>query len=331
MSQSSAQAGGAPVAAPVRGAPRWGAPRCGYYSSVFMLWVGARFLWLGYLFVWLAAGWFFVWMPRARRASMAYLDRIHGAARRGWLRRVWQTYRHMVEFGFLLLDRAVMLAEENHGFAVTCDGLEHLAGAAVTAPGRNPEGIVLLTAHFGISEIAMPYLRRMGIDRPVHIVMYQDAREGSERFHMRHRRLLSDMTIISTTDALAAGVRIIAALKQGAIVGMRADRTLGGKGIPVMLLGEKVVLPSGPFMAAVLSGAPVLQVYTCRVGYRRYVCQFSPVQRVGDETGGTREERLARAAQNFAQGLEGVLRRFPYQWSNFYDLWTVQAAPEGRV
>jgi predicted LPLAT superfamily acyltransferase len=179
-----------------------------------------------------------------------------------------------------------------------------------------------------MAEIAAPYLRRMGIERPTHLVMYQDAADGTERFHARHRRMLSHLSIISTTDPLAAGIKIIAALKKGEVVAMRADRTLAGKGVEVTLLGERVYLPAGPFVAAALSEARVVYIYTCRVGYRHYRCLIAP----GGNFGGSdapRDERAAQAAQDFATHLETILRQYPYQWSNFYDLWTTQRVNAG--
>jgi KDO2-lipid IV(A) lauroyltransferase len=290
-----------------------------------VLWVGLRFLWAGYAVVAVAAFFFFLAVGPARRASMRYLDLVRG--RRGFFRRRWDTYRHMATYGVLLLDRALMLARPKHGFAVDCQGLVHLT--AVSRPpegGGSDAGVILLSAHFGMAEIAAPYMRRMGLRRPINIVMYQDPQDGTEQFHTRHRRELSDMTIISTTDPLAAGVKIIRALRGGEVVAMRADRTLNGKGVAVTLLGRRVELPAGPFVAAALSGAAVLQVYTCRVGHRWYRCTISAARRYGDGAGGSRDERVARAAQDFATHLEGVLRQFPDQWSNFYDLWAAQAA-----
>jgi predicted LPLAT superfamily acyltransferase len=106
---------------------------------------------------------------------------------------------------------------------------------------------------------------------------------------------------------------------------MRADRTLAGKGIPVMLLGRPVELPAGPFLAAALSGAPVVSVYNCRLGHRRYACRVSPLRRYGEDQPGSRDDRLKRAAEDYAQTLESMLREFPCQWSNFFDYWQVQA------
>ncbi|HUO07448.1 MAG TPA: lysophospholipid acyltransferase family protein [Phycisphaerae bacterium] len=296
---------------------RWGVPRFGYYSNLAMLWIGSRVLWAGYFLVWFGAIYFFVFVRQARRASMAYLDRLRPGRSR--LRRWWDTYRHMIEFGMLLLDRAVMLVSPRHGFEMRCDGREHLTRAM--AQGR---GVIMLTAHFGNAEAAAPNIFRMGVDLPIHIVMYQESSDATERFHTKHRRMLSNMNVISTTDPLVAGVKIIAALRKGDVVAMRADRALTGKAVRATLLGAEVELPAGPFMAAALSGAPVVNVYTCRLGYRRYACVISEMRLYGDDQPGTgegREERVARAAQDFAECLEGLIRKYPLQWGNFYDLW----------
>ena len=297
---------------------RWGVHRFGYYSNCMMLWVGSRVLWLGYFLVWFGAAYFFVCVPKARRASMGYLDRLRPG--RSWVRRRWETYRHMIEFGMLLLDRAVMLMSERHGFRVSCDGREHLMKA--TEEGK---GVLILTGHFGNAEAAAPYIFRTGAERRIHIVMYQEAADATERFHTKHRRMLDKMNVISTTDALAAGVKIMGALRSGDVVAMRADRAMQGKRVKTRLLGDEVELPAGPFVAGVLSGVPVVNVYTCRLGYRRYVCVMSAVRRYGEEEAGTREERIARAAGDFAVFLEGLIRKYPLQWGNFYDLW------EGRA
>ena len=286
----------------------------GITRITMMLWVGSRVLWLGYFFVWFGALYFFVCVPKARRASMMYLDRLRPG--RSWVRRRWDSYRHMIEFGMLLLDRAVMLVSARHGFRVSCDGLGHLTKA--TAEGK---GVLMLSGHFGNAEVAAPYIFKMGVECRIHIVMYQEAADSTERFHTKHRRMLEKMNVISTTDSLAAGVKIMGALREGDLVAMRADRAMQGKTVKATLLGAEVALPAGPFVAAVLSGAPVVNVYTCRLGYRRYVCVMSAERRYGEESGGPREERIGRAASDFAAFLEGLIRKYPLQWGNFYDLW----------
>ncbi len=306
---------------------RWGVPRFGYYTNCMMLWVGSRVLWLGYFFVWFGALYFFVCVSKARRASMGYLDRLPpGGSGRSWVRRRWDSYRHMIEFGMLLLDRAVMLVSARHGFQMSCDGLGHLTKATM-----EEKGVLMLSGHFGNAEVAAPYIFRMGLERRIHIVMYQEAADATERFHTKHRRMLEQMKVISTTDSLAAGVKIMGALREGDLVAMRADRALHGKTTRARLLGAEVELPAGPFVAAVLSGAPVVHVYTCRLGYRRYVCVISPVRRYGEDQGGGREERIERAAGDFAGFLEGLIRKYPLQWGNFYDLWEGTGGPKHEV
>lgn len=299
---------------------RWGLPRFGYYSYHAALALGARIRPLAYCVDWLVALYFLLCVPRARRGSMKYLDLLYSPKRRSLLQRYWHTYQHLIHFGYLLLDRALMLAKPRHGYRIECQGLANFPKSFAD----HAQGVILLSAHFGNAEVGIPYLPQMGFDRPIHIVMYHDPHDAHERVHMRHQLLLADMPIISTTDPLAAGLSIMAALKKGDTVAMRADRILAGKGIPVMLLGQRVCLPAGPFLAAVLSGVPVLYIYTCRLSYRRYACRFSAAHRYQETPDTPREALLARAAQDYAIHLESLLKEFPFQWSNFYDYWTEQ-------
>jgi phosphatidylinositol dimannoside acyltransferase len=222
----------------------------------------------------------------------------------------------MVVFGLLLLDRAVMLATAGHGFSMCAEGLPHLTKLFVAE-----EGVIMMTGHFGNAEVAAPYMGRMGVTRPVHLVMYREAGDATEAFHTRHRRLLANVRIISTTDPLTAGVKMMRALREGGLVALRADRAMEGKRVRGELLGGAVDLPAGPFVAAALSGAPVVHVYTCRLGYRRYICRISPAYRYGADQEGGRDERMARAAGDFTRHLEEVMRAYPLQWGNFYDVW----------
>jgi predicted LPLAT superfamily acyltransferase len=286
-----------------------------------MLWIGSRFLPLAYALIWFAALYFLVCVPKARRASMAYLDRVRGK-RRGVVRRTWETYRHMMEFGLLLLDRAIMLSGPRHRFSMTCEGLDHLRQAL-----DRERGLLVLTAHFGTAEAAAPYMAKMGVTRPFHLVMYPDVSDATERFHTETRRMLADVKIISTTDPLVAGVKIMRALKDNEVVAIRADRSLSGRTIAATLLGGEVSLPAGPFLAAALTDAPVVHIYTCRLGYRRYACIISPMACYGGSTAGTRDERMRRAAVDYAAFLERILRKYPYQWGNFYPFWGDEQSP----
>jgi len=297
--------------------PNWGRHHFGYRANAFMLFVGSRFLWLGYFFVLFAAGWFFVFVPRARRASIAYLDRL--GPNRSLRCRLWDTYRHMLTFGQLLLDRAVLLATDAHGFAFTSDGLENIQHSSTP-----PTGLLLLTAHFGNAEAAAPFLRQRGLSAPINIVMYQNAADSTEKFHARHRTRLAGIAIISTINPLAAGIKIMAALSRNEVVALRADRAMAGKTVAVQFLGQTAHLPAGPFVAAALSGAPVLSVYTVRTGYKQYRCIARPPRTYA--AGGERNATLRRAAQDFANDLETLVRQYPLQWSNFYDFWATTSS-----
>ena len=167
-----------------------GASRFGYYSNLAMLWLGMRFLRLAYIFVWIAAIYFFLFVPSARRGSMRYLDLLHAPKKRGLLRRYWQTYRHMVEFGKLILDRALMLARPGHRFFPSAAKAWKHPHAGRRHRRRQPFGYaIMLSRRTSATPRAWSRICTSSADhRPIHIVMYQDAREPTGlKFHMRHR------------------------------------------------------------------------------------------------------------------------------------------------
>ncbi len=286
----------------------------GYYANALMMQVATRCLWLAYIFVAAAAMYFWIIRHQARRASGHYLNRTLG--KRTGIVQAIRTYRHMLCFGQLLLDRALMLASSAHPFELRNQDKQVLLDAVALK-----RGLILLTAHCGVAEAGMPRMTPIGL--PIHMVMYQQPGDSTERFHARYRRLLAGVNVITTTNPMDAGIKIMAALRRGEIVSMRADRTMPGKTIPATLLGGKVELPAGPFTAAVLSGAPVLSVYTVRLGYKRYHCT---IRKLGEYGEGSRDEMLAKSVRDYAQDLEQVLRTAPLQWSNFYDYWREESA-----
>ncbi len=300
---------------------RWGRNHGGYVGNRLLLAVGQFCLPLGYAAVKLTALGFFVWHARARRASRDYLPRVLGP--KNPLLLACYIYKHLDVFGKMLIDRAVALATEHRNFRFTAVGLEHLKDAL-----RADAGVLMLTAHVGAAEMAAPLLRQC-TDRPLYMVMYRDPADTAEHFHEKHQQALQDVHVISTTEPVRAGLQMLAALRQKAIVGVRADRALTGKTIEATLLGQPVALPAGPFLTAILTGVPVLSTYVLRVGYRHYEMVAFPPRHYTDNQG-PREDTLRRAAADYAADLESILLKYPYQWFNFYKFWETAGGTQSK-
>lgn len=127
----------------------------------------------------------------------------------------------------------------------------------------------------------------------------------------------------------AAGIRIVglrearrellAALRDGTSVGLVGDRDLTGGGTPTTLFGAPAMLPLGPAMLAVESGAPPYVAGVRRVGGGRYRGRLEPVV---VPTDGTRRERVLATTAAIAAAFERVVEDAPEQWwAVFFPIW----------
>jgi KDO2-lipid IV(A) lauroyltransferase len=186
-----------------------------------------------------------------------------------------------------------------------------VAGAAdlarVAAAGR---GVVVLTAHLGNWELAGRLLARRGA-RPTHVVVAAEADPAVERFLRGGEMPLRFVTRAAPTASLS----LVTALRRGEIVALQGDRALGTRGdVWQPFFGAPAPFPLGPFVLARAAGAPVMPAFCLLDADRRYRIVVGEPRSV--EAGGE-----AAALGRWVEVLEGLVRRHPEQWFNFYDVW----------
>lgn len=127
----------------------------------------------------------------------------------------------------------------------------------------------------------------------------------------------------------AAGVRIVGlrearrelltALRAGTSVGLVGDRDLTGGGTLVELFDAPAMLPLGPAMLAVESGAPPYVPGVRRTTGGRYIGRLEPVT-VPSE--GSRRERVTATTAALARAYERIVEDAPEQWwAVFFPIW----------
>ncbi len=186
------------------------------------------------------------------------------------------------------------------------DGAERFEAAA-----RAGRGFVVLTAHVGNWELAGRLLAGRTA-RPVYVVMAPEPNAAVARFLRPADAPVRFVTLGSPTLA----VELVAALRRGEIVALQGDRALGTRGDAACeFFGAEAHFPLGPFVLARAGGVPVIPVFCLLEPDRRYAVTVAEPIVVN---GGGERAALAR----WVATLEGVVRRHPEQWFNFYDVWS---------
>ena len=269
---------------------------------------------------------FFATDRRARAASRAYLARVRAAGGSATgisdPPRVREMYRHFLEFGTSMLDRAGFWLGRQGRFSVTLEGREELD--RVTDAG---EGAIVLGAHLGSFDVMRVYASNAS-PIEIRVLMYTehaprinrvferlDARSGTSGARLRVQRV--------DPDGFNHALEARAAVRRGGVVALLADRLPPGapaRTCTVTLLGARVTLPRSPFALARALGAPVLLMSGIRTGRRRYEIRVRRLDTGVAESDATREEGIEQLAQGYADWLTEACLHTPYQWFNFFDV-----------
>jgi len=192
---------------------------------------------------------------------------------------------------------------------------------------RQGRGAVIVTGHFGNWDIAAKTLHEYG--RPVNVVMAREVNASTHEY-VRQARQQVGVNVLYSDTSVFSSLNMIRALRHNEIVAIQLDRMLGPGGArPATFFGTPAHFPSGPFVLARLSGAPLVPIFIPRLGTRHYEI------RVGDPYRIDRESRSPRALDRVMAEVVGVfeaeIRQFPTQWFQFAPFWPADADPAAQL
>lgn len=261
--------------------------------------------------------WYFVLaVPKARRASIAYLRRVLGREP-GWL----DGFRHVFCFASTILDRFYLLNGRFDLFHTELVGQE--AAHAILAQGA---GAIMIGAHLGSFEAVRAASHGLD-DLKVSMVMYEDnAVKLNQILAAINPEMKHNIIPLGNVDSM---LRVKHSLERGEMVGMLCDRLLNGEsGRQVDLLGTPASFPIGPFRLAAMLKRPVILIVGLYRGGNRYEIHFEHIADFSKPGAPTVEQTI----DLYVSRLAHYCRQAPYNWFNFYDFWDElgPARPPGR-
>lgn len=261
------------------------------------------------LLLWPITLYFFISSPLVRFSSRQYLMRVPG-----YQGKVWEVIRHIHHFSATVLDRVYFLTNQFDRYRIKIHNEKSLDEALSLE-----KGAILLGAHVGSFEV----LRCLALRRkqlPLKVLMYHD-------HNAMITRILDELnpevaaSVINLSDP-AALLQMKESLEEGCLIGMLGDRLLEGeKKVSCTFLGDKIYLPAGPFSLAEMLNVPVIGVLGIYTGGNQYEIHHSLLYDGQKVVGESRGETVARLTQKYINNIESIVKRFPYNWFNFYDYW----------
>ena len=224
----------------------------------------------------------------------------------------WRALGAYVQYTLTLVDRHYATAGRLH------PRLDRRGGGEVyerldrkLADGRP---LVFLGHHCGALEMAVSALETQG--RAVRAVAVQDPPSSRllEIVGDSARSVGGARRAIVADGTMAAGLKMITALRSGDVLAFKADRALPGAAAThtISFFGDRVDLPRGPEEIARLARADVEVLSVFRTGAGRYRVLADPLP-----IRATSQEMVQDFGRIFAQHL----REQPNQWFNFFPWW----------
>jgi KDO2-lipid IV(A) lauroyltransferase len=257
-------------------------------------------------------------LPELRRRVEQNLRRVRGPRSR--LVDLLDSSAVFAAYGCCIAEALLLASDRGYTVARRSRGVEHYHACA--AAGR---GVIIVTAHTGGWDIAGQIL---GAVHPAGVMLaMQRERDAEARAIQDAARQRAGVQVVHIGDGPLDALPLLKHLQRGGVVAMQIDRAPPGmRSREVTFLGGRWRAPEGPIALAAMSGAPILPVFTHRLGFLDYEAVVAPPIRLARRA--TEEERDAAAAEMMG-ALERFVRAHPTQWFHFTGDGPVAPAEDG--
>jgi len=275
----------------------------GYKIFVFFM----KNLGLGaaYFILYFVAFYFLLFSRQGTKASLYYFRERLGYGRFKSYRSVYWSY---YTFGQTIIDKVAIRTGARNKFSYEFDGVELLKTMLAEEKGG-----ILISAHVGNFEIADYFFKEIDFKSQIHIVT-TDQEHSAIKNYLENVSEASSIKFILVKEDLSHIFEIHSALNTNGLVCFTGDRYFEGtRFLSEEFLGAEAKFPAGPFLLSARLNVPVAFVYVMKETRKQYHLYTRLA---------TAKSRDAQGLLvNFKDSLEGMLKKYPLQWFNYFQFW----------
>ena len=258
-----------------------------------------------YLLLYLVALYFFLFSRKGRNASYYYFHKRLGYSK---LKSVFSVYKGYYSFGKTIIDKFAISSGLREKFTFEFDG-EH----NIHEISEEKKGGILISAHVGNFEMAQYFFSRTNQHSEIYLVT-TDNEHSAIKDYLESVSLESNMKFIIIKDDMSHIFEINNALRNNDLICFTGDRYFEGtKTLKGELLGEETDFPAGAFLLASRLKVPVIFLYIMKEPKLHY--HFYAEKAV------FKNRDAQDLLKQYTQSIEQKLKKYPYQWFNYFDFW----------
>jgi predicted LPLAT superfamily acyltransferase len=227
------------------------------------------------------------------------------------LKSIFSIYRSYYIFGQTIIDKVAISSGLRDRFSYDFDGVDKLNQVLAEKKGG-----LLISAHVGNFEIAQFFLNELEENAPINLLTTDKEREAIKDY-LDRISTKSQIKFILYEDDFSHIFEIGAALSRNELICITGDRYVKQtKFLEGDLLGKKAKFPAGPFIMGQKLNVPILFVYVMKESNLHYHLFARKVE----ANAGDARSILA----HYIESITWILKRYPYQWFNYFDFWDVE-------
>lgn len=226
----------------------------------------------------------------------------------GFLKSVFNVYRHYFVFGQTLIDRIALKAGLTSKYKFEFENYERFLEIINAS-----HGVVMIGAHVGCWEAGASFFGKYG--KKINIVMF-DTEHRQIKDVVENNSCEHNYKIIPVNNgSIEALVQIKLSLNKGEYVCFNGDRFIDKNTSEEMyFMGGRAFFPVGPFKIASKCRVPVVFYYSMREKGRKYRFIFKEADIAGKVS-------YTDLMKQYINSLESIVNKYPQQWFNFYRFW----------
>ena len=272
---------------------------------------------------------FFFWLGArpVRERSRIYLNHLSKVSGKRF--GLFATYKHIFSFALSMMEKLLGWkgAIKLNQIESQNDDLQMLVQQL-----NQSQGAFLLCSHLGNIEMlrSLTEFGEFHTERNFQVFPIVDF-SGTTKFNALLRELnpeLMDKVVDANSIGIDSAIWMKEKINAGDLVVIAGDRTSANsrnRNLVTNFLGEPASFPEGAFSLAGILNAPVYFIFTVRkkdfdirTAYEMHVVRAKTSM---DCPRKQRPERLKELLREYAEILERLCVKHPYQWYNFYNFW----------
>ncbi|MCK4562568.1 MAG: lysophospholipid acyltransferase family protein, partial [Flavobacteriaceae bacterium] len=172
---------------------------------------------------------------------------------------------------------------------------------------------ILISAHVGNFEIAEYFFNEIDIDSQINLVT-TDNEHRAIKDYLESVSIKNNLKYIIVNKDLSHIFEINNALSNNELVCFTGDRYFeNSKLLTENLLGKKAKFPAGTFLLGSRLNVPVIFVYVMKETSKHYHLYARKAN--------FKKRDAQSLLKNYTESIERILKKYPYQWFNYFDFW----------